>query len=120
MKFEKIKKELQEILAHYSEAIEMVAEETNTFLDESNQMMQCDGYFKLVELIENCHDECQLFIYNNIPENYWQDEEQYNLDYVDEDSYGYHNKHCSKSCGYFYDDESVESGEDDIDIKLKD
>ncbi|NMA16758.1 MAG: hypothetical protein GX935_05840 [Erysipelotrichia bacterium] len=133
MKFEKLKKELQEILIHYSETIEMVNEKSNNFLDNLNQEQECDGYYKLVELIEKCHNECHLFIYNNIPEDYWQDderehdynqdeqtdqwvdEEQYKSDFIDEDSYGYHSKHGIKCRGCFYDDENFGYNEDESD-----
>ncbi len=129
MKFEKLKKELQDILAHYSQAIGMVDEESNTFLGQFNEELECDGYFKLVELIEKSHNECHLFIYNNVPEDYWQKDEEELIDeecchnhdkcladdwqndekelydYVDEDSYGYHQKKTVKNYGCFYDDE---------------
>ncbi|MDI9540183.1 MAG: hypothetical protein QM204_01730 [Bacillota bacterium] len=80
MEFEKLKKELQAILAHYSKALEKVDEKTNTFVGKFYEERECDGYFKLVELIEKCHNECHLFIHNNIPENYRLKEKKEQID----------------------------------------
>lgn len=118
MDFEKLKKELQDILAHYHEALGMVDREKNTFVSEFSEEIECDGYVKLVELIEKCHSECQSFIYYNIPEEYLQeieteriDDDYYHYRYDDEDSYGYHQRHPRQYRGY-YDEEGYESIDD--------
>ncbi len=110
MDFEELKKELQKILAHYSKTIEMVNRNTNTFLGEFNEELECDGYFKIVELIEKCHNECHLFINNNIPEDYWQKDDEESV----EEEYCYHPK--KHNCDNFQSTEINQSEyiEDDI------
>ncbi|MGI6608385.1 MAG: hypothetical protein ACOX1F_05330 [Erysipelotrichaceae bacterium] len=101
MDFDDLKKELQEILIFYSDGIKNVDEKDNAFFDEFYGERDCDGYFKLLELTERCYNSCQRFIYDNIPDGYWQNDKNEESDSVPEDCYGYLQKHCEdcQDCG---------------------